>query len=111
VFYPAFLMTSLWLMTTEPIKALRLPGEFSYGVYVFGWPIQQVIATEFPNFSVHANQAVTIAISLALASMSWYLIEKPCIRFGRQLSRRFAAAGRREPSPEVTLATGSRPME
>ncbi|MGF0238909.1 acyltransferase family protein [Rhodococcus sp. IEGM1300] len=112
VFYPAFLITALWLMTTEPIKAMRLPGDFSYGVYVFGWPIQQVIAAEFPTFSIHANQAVTITVSLALASISWFLIEKPCIRFGRHLSRYFAAhSGSREVNLEATLATVRRPVE
>ena len=112
VFYPAFLMTALWLMTTDPIKALRLPGDFSYGVYVFGWPIQKVIAAEFPNFSIHANQAVTIAVSLALASISWFVIEKPCIRFGRQLGRYFAAhSSSREANSEATLATERSPSE
>ncbi|MFY0731621.1 acyltransferase family protein [Pseudomonas sp. NFX15] len=95
-FYPAFLMTALWLMTTEPIKALRLPGDFSYGVYVFGWPIQQVMATEFPQFGIHGNQAVTIAASLALASISWFIVEKPCIGYGRQLSQRFAGPNSRK---------------
>jgi peptidoglycan/LPS O-acetylase OafA/YrhL len=111
VFYPAFLMAALWLMTTEPIKALRLPGDFSYGVYVFGWPIQQAIAAEFPNFGVHANQAVTIAAALALASVSWFVIEKPCIRFGRQLSQYFAALKRREAASGATLAAGRMPRE
>jgi len=108
VFYPAFLMTALWLMTTDPIKALRLPGDFSYGVYVFGWPIQKVIAADFPNFGIHANQAVTIAISLAAASLSWYVIEKPCIRFGRQLGQYFSAHRSREASSQSTLLTGRR---
>ncbi len=111
VFYPAFLITALWLMTTEPIKALRLPGDFSYGVYVFGWPIQQVMAAVFPNFGVHANQVVTIAASLALASISWFVIEKPCIRYGRQLGRYFAAHSSREANAEATLVTVRRPSE
>ncbi|MVV47012.1 acyltransferase [Pseudomonas sp. PB120] len=103
VFYPAFLMTALWLMTTAPIKALRLPGDFSYGVYVFGWPIQKAVVAVFPAFSIHENQAVSIAAALALASISWYVVEKPCIRFGRQLSQYFAAYGNREANSEATL--------
>jgi peptidoglycan/LPS O-acetylase OafA/YrhL len=106
VFYPAFLMTALWLMTTGPIRALRLPGDFSYGVYVFGWPIQQVMAADFPQFGVHGNQVGTIAVSLALASISWFVVEKPCIRFGRQLSRYFSTHGRGEVRLETTIATG-----
>lgn len=106
MFYPAFLMTALWLMTTGPIRALRLPGDFSYGVYVFGWPIQQVMAADFPQFGVHGNQVGTIAVSLALASFSWFVVEKPCIRFGRQLSRYFSTHGRGEVRLETTIATG-----
>ena len=86
VFYPAFLMATLWLMTTAPIKRLRLPGDFSYGVYVFGWPMQQLMMMLFPTFGVHENQAATVLSSLLLAVLSWYIIEKPCIGLGRKLS-------------------------
>lgn len=90
-FYPAFLMTLLWLMTTKAVKAIRLPGDFSYGVYVFGWPIQKAMVQLFPAAGVHVNQALSMAAALGLAIVSWYVLEKPCIGLARNLASRFEA--------------------
>lgn len=99
VFYPAFLVTLLWLMMTKAVKMVRLPGDFSYGVYVFGWPIQKAMVQLFPAAGVHANQALSMAAALGLAIVSWYLLEKPCIGLARKLADRF------ETKPPVTDGT------
>ncbi|MGF6371303.1 peptidoglycan/LPS O-acetylase OafA/YrhL [Paraburkholderia sp. RAU6.4a] len=86
VFYPAFLISSIWLMTLRPVLQTRLPGDFSYGVYVFGWPIQQTLVTVFPHMGVAAHIVFAMSTSIAVASVSWYAVEKPCIAFGRNVS-------------------------
>jgi peptidoglycan/LPS O-acetylase OafA/YrhL len=83
-FYPAFLITCLWLISTPPVMALRLPGDFSYGVYVFGWPIQQTYESLFPHAGVYANQALSIPTALLFGALSWYFVEKPSIALGRR---------------------------
>lgn len=56
------------------------PGDFSYGVYIFAWPIQQMAAYfglhEMGWLIYHASVVVVIHI---LAFASWHLIEKPAM--------------------------------
>jgi peptidoglycan/LPS O-acetylase OafA/YrhL len=84
-FYAAFLLTPLWLMTLRPIKALKLPGDYSYGVYVYGWPIQQTITALFPDISLQQNQLFSIAVAIAVGAASWHFLEKPFVKVGHRL--------------------------
>lgn len=68
----------------------RHVGDLSYGVYIYGWPAEDVViylsggqATWWQVF------AGGLAIALPLAFLSWHLIEKPALRWGRRLSRRW----------------------
>ncbi|MFM0559298.1 acyltransferase family protein [Paraburkholderia sediminicola] len=85
VFLPAFFITALWVMSLDIVKSIRLPGDFSYGVYVFGWPLQNTFANIFPNSGIHGSQMMTFACALLLAVVSWFLIEKPCIALGHKI--------------------------
>lgn len=84
-FCAAFLASALWLMTTPIANRLRLPGDFSYGVYIFGWPIQQAMVELFPHSSPHTNQLLSIPAAIVIGAASWYCIEEPCMKIGRGL--------------------------
>jgi len=55
-------------------------GDFSYGIYLYGWPVQQLVFLYFGN---RLNIGGTIVVSLLLvfpfAFFSWFAIEKPCL--------------------------------
>jgi peptidoglycan/LPS O-acetylase OafA/YrhL len=51
-------------------------GDYSYGVYLYGFPIQQTIAWMFPqNQSFIVNFTGALLVSLGMAAMSWHLVE------------------------------------
>lgn len=60
----------------KPLTVVRLPGDFSYGLYIYGWPVQQLVVRYFPAWSPELNAICSILIALLLAVASWYLIEK-----------------------------------
>lgn len=60
----------------KPLTVLRLPGDYSYGLYIYGWPVQQLMVKYFPAWSPELNAVCSIFIALLLAASSWYLIEK-----------------------------------
>ena len=76
--------------------SLRLPADFSYGIYLFHFPCFQVAA------ALHLNQhgygpflAVGLVLTLFFAVISWFLVEKPILalkRSGRQPLAIFARA-------------------
>ncbi|WP_322859527.1 acyltransferase [Mycobacterium europaeum] len=73
-------------------KRLRLRTDLSYGVYIYAFPIQQLLVICWPgkpNAVAHAIVA-TIA-TLPLAALSWFLVEKPAMSLKSRLLRKWAA--------------------
>ncbi len=55
-------------------------GDFSYGLYLWGWPVQQVVEQALPGSGWAVNFAIALPIALCLAVLSWRLVEKPALR-------------------------------
>ncbi|MDR6212843.1 acyltransferase [Paracidovorax wautersii] len=81
-----------WLALALALRAKWLPaipsrmGDWSYGLYLYGFPVQQTLA----HFGVHERGlAVYIAgstvITAMLAAMSWYWVEKPALQLRRRM--------------------------
>ncbi len=51
-------------------------GDYSYGIYIYAFPVQQTLALFFPNMPVAAMVLASGGISFALAWCSWRLVEK-----------------------------------
>ena len=67
------------LLSAPPLVAL---GKISYGVYVFHWPIYQWIDADRTGLRPIALFTVRMAVTLAVATISYVVIEQP-IRRGR----------------------------
>jgi peptidoglycan/LPS O-acetylase OafA/YrhL len=77
--------SAIWLATTPLVRRLRLPGDFSYGIYLSGWPIQQILHAAFPDMGAFGNWTSALLLASGFGAMSWYLVEKPCIGIGRRI--------------------------
>lgn len=63
---------------------LRVPGlgrvgDYSYGLYVYAFPIQQTIVHLQRDIGPTALTLAAVPLTLALAAGSWHLIEKPAL--------------------------------
>lgn len=63
-------------------------GDFSYGIYLYGYPIQQALVFYFaPMHNPWILAAVSLPVTILFAMASWYGVEKPVLslrkRFGR----------------------------
>ena len=75
------------------IRSFNDWGDYSYGVYIYAFPIQQTLAYLFPAMSLGAMMAssalVSVAIAFfAIAVVSWKLIEERALA----MKGEFAAA-------------------
>jgi peptidoglycan/LPS O-acetylase OafA/YrhL len=66
--------------TTFQMHRFAKHGDFSYGLYLYGFPVKQAVI--FIAGSMSSNRLFLIAfpITLALAWLSWKLIEAPALR-------------------------------
>jgi peptidoglycan/LPS O-acetylase OafA/YrhL len=58
------------------IRRFNAWGDFSYGVYIYAFPVQQTLAYLFPHASLLAMMAASALVSWVIAFFSWNLIEK-----------------------------------
>ena len=62
-----------------PIRAYNRVGDYSYGVYIYAFPIQQSLIALIPGLSLMGLNIYASALTLACAVLSWHLLEKPAL--------------------------------
>lgn len=66
----------------SPLTQVGKWGDFSYGLYIYGFPIQQACVYLSNNsLSFVALFFVSLFATLPLAYLSWHWVESPCLRF------------------------------
>lgn len=80
-----FLATPLWVLALPAavilvgeLRSFRLPADVSYGLYIYACPVQQILM-------MHGLLSfwTSVAFTLPLALASWFLVERPALRFKR----------------------------
>lgn len=71
-----------WQKVSDVFKRV---GDLSYGVYIYSFPIQQMIIASIPNIVPRTVMALTIVIALPVAFASWSLVEKPMLSLKKWL--------------------------
>ena len=67
-------------------------GDFSYGLYIFSFPVQQLLMHWTDGqLPLIPFMLLGFAASLALAVLSWHLVESPALRLKRYLPRAASA--------------------
>ena len=80
--------------------AVRERVDLSYGIYIYAFPVQQAV-TELSlrhSWSLAVCMALSLALVVPLALLSWFAVERPGIRLARRWRR---AAGRQEQASAV----------
>ena len=73
----------LWLATTNRVRlpAFHRMGDISYGLYLYGWPVEMTVRS---TLGTHATWWNVAAISLLVAGLlgyaSWHLVEKHALK-------------------------------
>ncbi|QNP40832.1 acyltransferase family protein [Lysobacter solisilvae (ex Woo and Kim 2020)] len=76
------------------LPALRWPEhrDYSYGLFLYGFPVQQALIASFPQIPPLALFPAATAGALVLAALSWHLVELPALQWKRRLQPQLAAA-------------------
>ncbi len=80
---------ALWIGTRKfgAISGFTDKQDYSYGVYIMGYPIQQAVMalTDVPN--PWYNFALTMTLVVPIAAVSWNLVEQPSLRFKKNIPK------------------------
>ncbi|HKN94509.1 MAG TPA: acyltransferase [Thermoleophilaceae bacterium] len=67
------------------LRPLTKPGDLSYGIYVWAWPVQQMVIHLTGTRDPFVVLAVAAPITYLLGLASWHAIERPALRLKRRL--------------------------
>jgi peptidoglycan/LPS O-acetylase OafA/YrhL len=62
-------------------------GDYSYGIYLYGFPLQQALIQVFPSLHFWPyHLAASVCCATAFAAFSWHTIEKPMLKLRKAFS-------------------------
>lgn len=79
---PALAYALAWLAVVlpKPFQAVGRDNDYSYALYLWGWPMQQLAAFwGWHQWGYIPYTLVSLAMASACALLSWHLIEKPAM--------------------------------
>lgn len=75
-----------------PVRRLCGRGDLSYGVYIYGWPLGQLVLLSIPGLGPVGLAIATLVLAAPVAALSWAMVEKPALALKRRLPSRPVAA-------------------
>lgn len=81
----AIFISILYISANVFVLKFRPKMDLSYGIYLWGWLVQQILASIFPDQTIVFHQIAAIIVCIVIAHFSWKYIEKPSISFGHRL--------------------------
>jgi peptidoglycan/LPS O-acetylase OafA/YrhL len=109
--WPGAMVQQLALMLVLPFAVLSFAtratpaacragrfGDPSYGIYLYAFPVQQLLFHAFPGMGPMSNTVVAIPIVLLFAYASWHLVEKRILKRKPRAPARAAACTEAQPA-------------
>jgi peptidoglycan/LPS O-acetylase OafA/YrhL len=87
IVYSATLPYILLFVAYVPASGIRWynrVGDYSYGVYIYAFPVEQSFAALFPGIPTLWMIVSGATTTLVLAAMSWHVIERPALEIRRR---------------------------
>lgn len=74
-----YLVICLAYVPSDTARRYNKVGDYSYGIYIYAFPVQQSLAAAVPGLSAFAMMGASLMATTALAALSWHCIERRAI--------------------------------
>jgi peptidoglycan/LPS O-acetylase OafA/YrhL len=81
---PGMCYVLMWVGTVLPCPEIIRREDISYGMYIYGFPVQQCLALAgFAVVPIPVFAATAIILTILPATISWIVVERPAQRRAR----------------------------
>ncbi len=88
MFITSFCMLLLWLSGFAVVRKLEIRYDISYGVYVWGFVVQQIVYMVVGTQNIYLYMLECLFITYIIAWLSFILVEQRAIGIGQRLNKR-----------------------
>ena len=85
--YGALFYGVLVAAASTTFRRLALPGDYSFGVYIYGWPIQQTVQHFLPHLTSYPSNLICLPAALVAGYLSWILVERRTLQKAQMLAK------------------------
>ncbi|MGF6568795.1 peptidoglycan/LPS O-acetylase OafA/YrhL [Paraburkholderia sp. GAS333] len=83
LFYLTFVYGVLWIGTTPLLRRLVPRHDYSYGIYLYGFMVQQCVASLAPQLGHGMSLLIAAPFIWLCAALSWHWVERPLLTWCR----------------------------
>lgn len=76
-----FVVLGFGFSYSEKLALFTRYGDFSYGVYIYAFPIEQALVSLYPKYGIATYMTAVTVLTLMFAAMSWHWVEKPAMKY------------------------------
>jgi peptidoglycan/LPS O-acetylase OafA/YrhL len=82
--------STLWVAYTAPkvSEFYRRRGDFSYGLYIYAFPVQQLTAHFVSGITPSLLMLISLPTAMLFAVASWHFVERPSLELSKKLTRK-----------------------
>ena len=100
-----YVVLAVGLASTPYVRRASRYGDLSYGLYLWAFPVQQLVIDLWGVQRMSVNLLIVTALTAALALVSWHVVEHPSLKLKDRLVRRLTRP-RAEPVPAAGTPAG-----
>lgn len=79
---PCIAYLALFMAMKLPVRSFDRKADLSYGLYIYAYPVQQLLVLYgAAAFGLAAYFAFGLAVALAVAALSWFVVERPALSY------------------------------
>lgn len=75
-----YLVLFFALVPAGPIRGFNRIGDYSYGLYIYAFPVQKIVVDLDPGIGAYEVMFWSALVTMGLAVASWYLVEERALR-------------------------------
>jgi len=76
----AYMLFFVAYVPSGGLRSYNRVGDYSYGVYIYAFPIQQSVSALIPGVSVLQMVVISSIVTLGVAALSWHYLERHALK-------------------------------